>query len=92
MTRPIDIGAPDAFHGFGPEGFAFLRELAAEQNRDWFLANKSVYERALLSPMAALLAELSAAFAEHDIPLRADPKRSVFRIHRDVRFSKDKRP
>ncbi len=92
MARDPEPRPPEPFAGFGPEGFAFLRELDAEQNRDWFLAHKPVYERSLLSPMAALLAELSSALDERDIPLRADPKRSVFRIHRDVRFSKDKRP
>ena len=92
MARDPEPRPPEPFAGFGPEGFAFLRELDAEQNRDWFLAHKPVYERSLLSPMAALLAELSNALDERDIPLRADPKRSVFRIHRDVRFSKDKRP
>lgn len=92
MPRSAGIRPPQPFAGFGPEGFAFLRDLDAEQDRDWFLAHKAVYETALLAPMAALLSALSGEFGERDVPLRADPRRSVFRINRDVRFSKDKRP
>jgi uncharacterized protein (TIGR02453 family) len=80
------------FQGFPAEGFAFLRGLAAEQNRAWFEANKATYENDLRWPMTALVADLTSAFAQRGIPLQGDPKRSVFRIHRDVRFAKDKAP
>jgi uncharacterized protein (TIGR02453 family) len=81
----------DRFAGFGPAAFAFLRELAAEQNRAWFMAHKDAYEADVRWPMTALLADLTSDFARLGIPLQADPKRSVFRVNRDVRFSKDKR-
>ena len=42
--------------------------------------------------MVALLDDLSEAFAAKKIPLKAEGKRSIFRIHRDVRFAKDKSP
>ena len=54
--------------------------------------NKELYERCLREPLASLVAELSDGLAEAGSSLRGDPKRSLFRIHRDTRFSKDKRP
>jgi uncharacterized protein (TIGR02453 family) len=81
-----------SFGGIPADGFAFLRELAAEQNKPWFEANKPRYEASLRVPMAALVESAAAAFAERRIPLEGDGKRSVFRIHRDVRFSANKQP
>jgi len=83
---------PPPFTGFGPGAFDFLRGLAAEQDRAWFLAHKDSYEAEIRAPMAALVAALSDALARRRIPLRGDPQRAMFRIQRDVRFSKDKRP
>jgi uncharacterized protein (TIGR02453 family) len=85
--------APKApFTGFGPRALSFFDALAANQDRDWFLANKHEYESQVRAPLAALIDALSFAFAAHDIPITGDPKRALFRIHRDVRFSKDKSP
>lgn len=97
MRRPAQGAWPtealgDAFDGIPSDGLAFLRELAGEQNRDWFAANKHRYEAALQRPLAALVVALSSALAERDIPLRGDPARSLFRINRDIRFSRDKSP
>lgn len=92
-SAAAETGTPvSAFQGFGPGTFSFFEGLAAAQNREWFEANRPVYEQDVLQPMAALIATLSNAFAMREVPLTGDPKRSVFRIHRDVRFSKDKRP
>jgi uncharacterized protein (TIGR02453 family) len=90
----VDIGGIDTphFEGFGPDAFRFFEDLAANQNRDWFQANKARYEREVRAPLGALVADLSTALAERDIPFRGDPKTSLFRIHRDVRFANDKRP
>jgi uncharacterized protein (TIGR02453 family) len=85
--------APKApFAGFGAGALPFFANLAANQNREWFAANKHVYETEIRAPLAALVDDLSFAFAVHDVPLTGDPKRALFRIHRDVRFSKDKSP
>ncbi|MGG5819807.1 DUF2461 domain-containing protein [Falsiroseomonas sp. HW251] len=80
------------FAGFPTEGLAFLRDLATHQDRAWFEANKATYATALRAPMEALMAELGAAMARRRIPLGGDPRKAVFRIHRDVRFSRDKSP
>ena len=83
---------PPAFKGFPGEAFAFFEELAANQDRDWFAANKPRYQRAVLEPLAALVAGVTDRLAQDGLPLRGDPRRSVFRINRDVRFSKNKAP
>jgi uncharacterized protein (TIGR02453 family) len=80
------------FRGFGPGALAFLEALAANQTRDWFQANRATYETDLRAPLGSLVEALAFAFAAHDIPLTGDAKRSLFRIHRDVRFSRDKSP
>jgi uncharacterized protein (TIGR02453 family) len=93
MARKIsEQPAPGPFAGFGPRALPFFADLAANQTRDWFLANKAVYEQDVRRPLGALVEALAFAFAAHDIPLAGDAKRSLFRIHRDVRFSKDKSP
>ena len=90
----FDLGGVETphFEGFGPGAFAFFEDLAANQTRDWFADNKARYEAEVRAPFAALVVDLSAALAERDIPFRGDPKTALFRIHRDVRFSHDKRP
>ncbi len=80
------------FTGFSTKGFGFLSGLAENQSKDWFEAHRADYEAELRQPMAALLEAIGFAFAVHEIDLACDPKRAIFRIHRDVRFSKDKRP
>ncbi len=80
------------FSGFGPGTFGFLRDLAANNNRTWFTDHKDVYERGVLAPFHGLLADVISSLAERRIPLAGDPKKAIFRIHRDVRFSKEKLP
>lgn len=81
-----------SFPGFAAADLAFLTGLAAHNDRDWFTANRAVYDDRLKPTLAALIDVLNGALAARDLPLAGDPKKSVFRIHRDVRFSKDKRP
>lgn len=80
------------FKGFAPEAFAFFDELYFTQERAWFQEHKPIYDKAVKAPMLDLLADLSAELARRKVPLQADPKRAIFRIHRDVRFARDKRP
>ena len=80
------------FTGFSRSTLTFFRALAREQNREWFTAHKAEYERVALTPLTSLVAELSARFARTKLTLTADRKRSIFRIHRDVRFSRNKQP
>lgn len=82
----------DRSTGFAPEAFQFLVDLAANNERSWFQARKADFERLLKQPMEALCVALQAEFERRALPLRADPVKSPFRIHRDVRFTKDKSP
>jgi uncharacterized protein (TIGR02453 family) len=85
MTTP-------AFTGFSPDAVDFLVELAQNNERAWFQPRKADFERLLREPMEALVAALAERLEARGIPLRADPRRSIFRIYRDTRFSKDKSP
>lgn len=80
------------FTGFGSKALPFLKALKFHQNKAWFDENRALYQSEVLDPMVALLDDLTQAFAAAKIPLRGDGKRSIFRINRDVRFSKDKSP
>lgn len=81
-----------SFTGFGPKALPFFEALKFHQNREWFEENRGLYETDVLAPMVALVDDLTEAFARRKIPLRGDGKRSIFRLNRDVRFSKDKSP
>ena len=84
--------AAPGFHGFGRGALTFLEQLAENNNREWFQANREVYDREVLAPLSALVSALAFAFETHDIKLTGDSKRSLFRINRDVRFSNNKSP
>lgn len=72
-----------------PESRAFLTELAANNSREWFAANKTRYDSALKAPAQALLDQLAADLSRQT----GQPvETKLFRPHRDVRFSKDKTP
>ncbi len=76
----------------GPDALAFLRALARHNNREWFTANRARYEQSLRQPMSALVEALDVRLASLAPEIIGDPRRSMFRIHRDVRFSRDKSP
>jgi uncharacterized protein (TIGR02453 family) len=80
------------FRGFDPAAIDFMADLAANNDRAWFQPRKADFERLIKDPFEALVAELADRFEARGIPLHADPKRSIFRIYRDTRFSKDKSP
>ena len=80
------------FEGFSPKTIKFLKDLKANNNRDWFMANKQIYEEEIKQRTQSLVNEMAMAFASEDLPYLADIKKSLFRIYRDVRFSKNKEP
>jgi uncharacterized protein (TIGR02453 family) len=80
---------------FTPELFGFLRELAANNRREWFKANKARYESVVLEPALDFVEEFRPLLHEISPHFLADARPvggSLFRIYRDVRFSKDKTP
>jgi uncharacterized protein (TIGR02453 family) len=80
---------------FGPELFAFLRELKASNTREWFAANKDRYEADVRGPALDFVADFAPRLERISPRFVADPRPvggSLFRIHRDTRFSRDKSP
>ena len=83
------------FDGFPKAYFAFFRDLKANNERAWFEANKSRFRETVQAPMSDFIAAMAPRLARVSREFVADPRPhggSMFRIHRDVRFSKDKRP
>jgi uncharacterized protein (TIGR02453 family) len=80
---------------FGPELFSFLADLRANNDRDWFAANRDRYEEHLLEPALAFINAFAPRLEKISPHFRADARPSggsLFRIYRDTRFSKDKSP
>jgi len=77
---------------FPPAALTFLRGLKRHNDRDWFAAHKEAYERDVKAPMIALVERLAAELRRFAPDLVASPKASLFRLHRDTRFSPDKSP
>lgn len=76
---------------FSRSTFDFLGDLAANNDRAWFAENKRRYEDAVKDPALRFIEDFGPKLEKISPHFRATP-RSLYRIHRDVRFSKDKRP
>jgi uncharacterized protein (TIGR02453 family) len=80
---------------FTPQLFVFLRELQRNNNRPWFLKNKSRYERDVLRPCLGFIEAMAPQVGRINSHLVADARPvggSLTRIYRDIRFSRDKSP
>jgi uncharacterized protein (TIGR02453 family) len=80
---------------FTPALFSFLRDLEANNDRAWFAANRHRYDAAILEPGMRFIEGFAPHLAKISSHFIADPRPSggsMFRIYRDVRFSKDKSP
>jgi len=84
--------APKEFTGFTPETILFLKELKANNNREWFNEHKQVYQEALLQPFRSLAAMLTPAMYNIDPQFDLRPSKMLSRIYRDIRFSPNKDP
>lgn len=81
------------FTGLPAELPRFLADLAANNERAWFQDHKSEFEMLVQHPLRQLVAALAPAMLEIDAGFDTNPKgAAVSRIHRDVRFSRDKSP
>ncbi|MBK8338495.1 MAG: DUF2461 domain-containing protein [Flavobacteriales bacterium] len=70
----------------------FFKDLAKNNNKEWFDANRKRYETSVKKPFEAFTAEAIKRIAKHDKTIAIEPKEAIFRINKDVRFSKDKTP
>jgi len=77
---------------FSSASLTFLRGLRKNNNKTWFEAHRDDYESSVRSPMRALIEQLDVRLARFAPEIMGDPRRSMFRIHRDIRFSRDKAP
>lgn len=89
---PLDEDMFPPFQGFPKDGMLFLNQLKKNNNRSWFQKHKEEYEHNVRFPMQCLIASLAREMADVAPEIEFNPKRSIFRIYRDVRFSKNKSP
>lgn len=80
------------FKGFPAEATKFLSSLKRNNQRDWFQPRKHLYEQHCKAPMLELVAALNSGLSRFAPEYVTDPKKAVFRIYRDTRFSADKTP
>jgi uncharacterized protein (TIGR02453 family) len=92
MSPARKIAPPSEFSGFSEEAFRFLRGLKKNNNRDWFLSRKAIFEEQLQAPMTLLMRAIESEMKKNKVPLLAKPKAILSRISRDVRFSANKDP
>lgn len=88
MAKKSDTATPAGWH-FPPETFTFLSDLKANNTKAWFAGNKTAYEKAIKHPAKAFCTHMEGALQA--LTGRAHNSK-IFRIHRDLRFSKDKTP
>jgi uncharacterized protein (TIGR02453 family) len=82
----------EEFGAFSPKALRFFRSLKRHNTREWFEAHRTEYETHVRDAMRALVEEMDARLAHLAPEMLGDPRRSIFRIYRDVRFSNDKSP
>ncbi|HHI87751.1 MAG TPA: DUF2461 domain-containing protein [Candidatus Cloacimonetes bacterium] len=82
------------FSGFDRKTLAFFQQLDAHNDRDWFEKHRSDYDNFVLKPAQEFVMEMGEKLRELSPDVHAIPKidKTIFRIHRDIRFSKDKTP
>ena len=85
-------GAGGSFRGFGSQALPFLLALRENNDRDWFAENKATFVEECDAPLRELVREVGGLLEARGIPLAPMARSPVFRIYRDVRFSKDKSP
>lgn len=84
--------ASKVFPGFPPSTLQFFAKLEKNNNREWFEKNKDRYESEVKAPMLDLVSAIGTGMLDYAPDYIPEPKKAVYRIYRDVRFSKDKRP
>ena len=83
-----------AFNGFSPKCIDFFTELSVNNNKVWFEEHRNDYQDYVLTPSQEFVAAMGEELKKLRPEIQADPRvnKSLFRIFRDVRFSRDKTP
>jgi uncharacterized protein (TIGR02453 family) len=90
--HPLEDMLYPPFAGFPPEAFSFFRRLKRNNSRPWFQKHKDEYEEQVRFPMQCLIASIGPRLADVAADFDFHPKKSIFRIYRDTRFSNNKTP
>ena len=77
---------------FPPEAIKFLKDLEKHNKREWFQPRKEIFDTKLKEPMLEFVEEINAELLKFAPEHITEPKKAVYRIYRDTRFSKDKTP
>jgi len=82
------------FKGFSETGILFLKDLAANNKKEWFERNRPVYEEYVLTPLKQLVTDLQLTLKSIDPEIETTPaiNKTISKIYRDTRFSADKSP
>jgi uncharacterized protein (TIGR02453 family) len=88
----MDFDLYPPFEGFPKRCVSFLKQLKRNNNRAWYESHKEEYELYAKTPMMSFITALQPHFARFAPEFDLNPKRSIFRIYRDIRFSSDKTP
>ncbi|NTV45794.1 MAG: DUF2461 domain-containing protein [Chlorobiales bacterium] len=85
---------PQLFTGFSAKSFRFLHGLQKHNTREWFEPHKPDYQQFILQPLQALVEDLAPLMVGIDSKFEVTPavSKTISRIYRDTRFSKDKVP
>jgi len=75
---------------FSPAFFKFFDQLGKNNNKEWFDANRSTYEKEVKEPFKKFVTLILNELAKDQPDILKDASKSIFRINRDIRFSKDK--
>ena len=70
----------------------FFKELAANNTKEWFDANRKRYEKSVKEPFKVFVTAVIKQVHTHDKGVNIEPKDAIFRINRDIRFATDKTP
>lgn len=94
MATSPRTAAPTQFAGFGPKTLKFLADLGRNNEKSWFEAHRSEYEQLYLEPAKAFVEAVGPKIAKFAPAVVWEPRvnGSIFRVNRDIRFSKDKTP
>lgn len=89
-----ELNNAGGFHGFTRETLRFYRGLIKDNSRAYFEKNRRVYEAHVMEPSRRFVTEMGEKLEKLSFDLHAEPRvdRSIFRIYRDSRFSRDKTP
>lgn len=82
------------FNGFSKKTVKFLKDLEDNNKRNWFDENKDIFDENVMFPASLFVKDIGERLRSLTPDIVADPRRdkSIFRINKDTRFSKDKTP